>query len=471
MRLVLSLMSVVLLLVPVALVGAAEKGDSPFSKNGEMPRDGGTKKHWNMQADDFVAGDGPGIDGFHMWRGRADRDYKPFHQWEVRLRGGKEAVSDVKFRVTVLGPDMKPLLGKRGVCHWVALGQLGAGAKKDLSYKFNCSAPTAVRAELQWAGGSGSFFTADLQALPQPEAGAADHPKLLVLQPVFEYLPKKKQAKISFFLRNEGGKAASGVVHTVILRDSKGKEVHRAEHIPTKDGSVPAGFAEHIKFVLNKVPEFHDIAVSTKSAEQDQERYELEGGEFTGANDIEVAHVRVEKGELHGVVRNGLGQAVSDLVVSLELLGEDDKVMKTVDIPVGNLADDERKMVTAEVGKMGAVMGWNVGFQFGGGEAQAPKPAATSALPPVLVNGLELVVHAIAAEKGVVKLDISIANKRDEDLKGVQCELKISATDGTVAPIVVDVGDLATGATFTGALVTEGLADVAGVAMAWSAGG
>jgi hypothetical protein len=479
------MVTIVFLILGLGLLGAAEgKGqkDGPgaakpqphdrYSKNGEMPRPEETSAAWGRQSADAATGAAPVFAGSYLWRGRADRDYKPFHQWEILLEGGTEAVADLELRMIVLGPDMQPLLGAMGTGHWVDLGRLEPGEQVDCSYKLNCSAPTAIRGELRWQGGQASYLTVDPQGLPVLEGDTASAAKLLVMQPDFEANPKKKSAKISFFLRNDGGMPATGVVHTVVFRDHTGKEVHRVEHVPTKDGSVPPGFAEQIRFEVAKVPKFHDIAVSTKSAEQTAGGLTLDGGEFTGRADIEVAQVTIEDGRLSAAVRNGLPDPVQDLIVTLDLLDAAGASLRQVDLPVGALAPEERKRLEAHLGAIPPVLGWGVGFSFGTAAPATADPAraAGGVLPAMDVDGIELVITDVEAAGSAVKLDLTVTNKRDGDLSQLRCKLQVKSAAGTSITIPLEIGDLAQGAVFEGSVIGEGVGDVAAVQMAWATG-
>lgn len=480
MRIVIVLSMILL----AGLVGAAEKRadgkhgkPQPWdhlSKNGEMERPDEVKAAWADQVAAPATDAAPVIVGAAMWNGRADREYKPFHQWEMILEGGTEPIDGLRFRTIVLGPDMKPLLGKMGTGHWVDLGGLKPGKRVTFSYKLNCSAPTAVRMECRWDGGEASYLTPDPKGLPVREGDPAKEAKLLVLQPDFEYVPKKKLARISFFLRNEGGKPATGVVHTVKLVDHKGKVVHEVEHVPTKDGAVPPGFAEQIRFELKKVPKFDNISVSTKSAESESGGgTALDGGEFTGAKNVEVAHLKIADGALAVDVRNGLDDAVADLVVTLDLLDSAGGLLKTVELPVGRLEPGQEKPLTAEVGDVGPVGGWGVGFSFGTTPAKAEQGPAKEGgtLAPMDIDGVQLQITDIEAVGQAVKLELVITNTKEAALAGLSCELTVKDKAGTTIVIPLDVGDLDAGASFEGAVIGEGVGDVAGVQMGWKTGG
>ena len=190
---------------------------------------------------------------------------------------------------------------------------------------------------------------------------------------------------------------------------------------------------------------------------------------------MEVAHLKVADGVLTADVRNGLKEAAAGLTVTLQLFGLGDSVLKTVDIPVGNLKPGEIKPVSAEVGDVGTIMGWGVGFSFGAGPSPAPAQQDAGddgAKAGVLnVDGVTLEMRDLMVVGTAVKLDLTLTNTRDADLKGLSCELKVQDAAGTEITIPVTVGDLAAGASFEGSVVGEGIGDVAGLAMTWATGG
>lgn len=477
-------MRTVLVLIACFAALSAAEGER-FARNGEMPVPEGTTEHWATQSAAYVPGDGPGIDGYHMWRGRADRDYLPFHQWELRLRGGPERVSALRLRVIVLGGDLQPL-GRSGIGHWVELGSLPADAQRAVSYKLNCAAPTAVRIELAWQGGDARLLSIDAQSLPEVEVTEKpDRPVLRVVEPTFQLDARRKRAAFRFYLRNDGGRAATGVVHTVILRDNAGKELHRVEHVPTDDGTVPPGFAEQITFIARDVPAFSTIRVTTRKDEPAPSGSEtgamggLDPGTFTGAGEVEVAEVVVDADGIHARVRNGLDQRVVDLRITLELLGADGGLLAAVPIPVGELDPGASAPISAALpADLGTVHGWGVASEFGvAGPGDPAPPDATEALSPeeaegevVSVNGLVLSVGEGQVAEGVLRLPYQLLNRRSEDLRDLRCTFRIEDDTGAVTPVTVTLPALASGATVGNEIVVEGVGSVVRVGLEWSAG-
>ena len=96
------------------------------------------------------AGIKPAFRGAYIWGGRADENYKPFFQWELRIQAGSAALSGVKMRIATLGA-MKEVQSQGA---WKDYGALAAGASKDIDYRMNCPNFTAYQIEVAWSGGS-----------------------------------------------------------------------------------------------------------------------------------------------------------------------------------------------------------------------------------------------------------------------------------------------------------------------------
>ena len=94
----------------------------------------------------------PEFSGMMVWSGRADREYKPFFQWELRLQAGVEPLRGLRLRIQPLAPDLSPLQKGR-IGHWQTLGNVDAGDEVDASYKFNTPIFSAYRVEVTWKGG------------------------------------------------------------------------------------------------------------------------------------------------------------------------------------------------------------------------------------------------------------------------------------------------------------------------------
>ena len=66
----------------------------------------------------------PAFIGAYVWGGRADQNYRPFFQWELRLAGGSAKAEDVRARIATLGPSRQVL--NQG--DWKEWGAVEAGA-------------------------------------------------------------------------------------------------------------------------------------------------------------------------------------------------------------------------------------------------------------------------------------------------------------------------------------------------------
>ena len=130
---------------------------------------------------------------------------------------------------------------------------------------------------MKWRGGSASYLSEDKRSLPRLEKDAAGSHKLVSTAVSFDSTKKRGQrlAEVRWYLRNMGGKPATGVKQEVILLASDGKEVHRQTWQPNK-GTVPAGYAKEQVVKMIDVPVFQAVRISTSTAED--QRVQVDGG-------------------------------------------------------------------------------------------------------------------------------------------------------------------------------------------------
>jgi hypothetical protein len=442
-----------LLLLPPPVTAAAE-GDP-------MPRPEEASKAWEIQVKDAAAvSDIPRFTGAYVWRGRADRAYLAFHQWEFRLESGRQPTPGLRLRVLALGADLKPV-ENRGTGHWLRLGDLGANEGVICSYKLNTSQPVAYRVELAWTGGEEAYLAPGLTGLPQLEVPAGAAPRLLVLQQTFDY-SNRRNAIVTFMLRNDGGGAATGVEHTVKFIDEKDKVVHTAKHIP-EQGTIPAGYAQMQKLVVPNCPMFKSIDISTKLG--NAEAFALDPGKFTDQPTLEIAELAIAAGRLTATVRNGTPEAITTLTVTIALLAKGDRPVETVRIVLPSIASGQRCPVSAPVGDVASVVSWSVGFETagGGGAAAAPETLRTEA------GGVVLDILRVTTTPTGIRLQITVTNRTGKDIDGLLCQLQLA--DGAVeVPAAVHCGDLVAGAVFEGGVVALGLARLQGLGLSWKGG-
>jgi len=362
-------LAVALSLGPLALRAADAGGPAKAASNQPAKADAqGVFAKQAAAAGSVAAGPSPRIAGSYIWSGRADENYKPFFQWELRLAGGTTAVSGLSVRLTTLGADKKPLASGA----WKPLGSLGAGASRDIDYKLNCPNFPAYQVELTWQGGKESFIGWDKYAVPAGLGDLATSSFVVTLNQNAEYAEAAHTAAVTWMLWNLGAQPAHEVLQTVRFLDDKGREVAKADYKP-ENGEVAAGLVKEQHFVAKKIPPYATISIVTRLSDA-ASLSTLDGGAFTGAKDVEVAKIHVEGKQLKARVRNGTGNALSGVVVSITLQNKDGKAVKQLELPVGKLNADEERDLSADLSGVAAWVGYEVGWHNDASAASASVP-------------------------------------------------------------------------------------------------
>ncbi|HYE07944.1 MAG TPA: hypothetical protein VEL07_20670 [Planctomycetota bacterium] len=390
------------------------------------------------------SGAAPGIVGAYIWSGRADQEYKPFFQWELRVRAGSEAANQVACRLTTLGPMREKLVEG----HEQTIGGIAAGAAKDCSYKLNCTNFTAYQIDLAWNGGKQSYLAWDKVTLPIAIAASTGSSFLVTVNQNAERDAKnaKGPVTVTWNLWNIGGAEAKGVVQTVHFLDRDGKEVHKAEYIPDK-GLVPGDSAKEHKTVLKGVPAFATISITTRQPDSQT----LDPGAFTGAKDVEVAQVRHENNRLKARVRNGTDADIVGLVIAVTFVDANAKDLRVIDVPVGSLARGAERDIAVEVAKLPT--GWasyTVGWKTADGQH------STTTGQTIEVHGVAVTFDQRIMVGTRLKLSGTLTNTRDKELvnidltfhlthKGRKEDLRISYPrigKGQSVPIMLEPDEL-----------------------------
>ncbi len=340
---------VLLVLMPAAGLVAADE-------TAPMPAPTERSDAWAAQAEQAKpAADRPWVSGCMLWRGRADRAYRPFHQWEVRI-ATPVAVRGLAARVRALDTDLKVMVQGEGP--WQPLGDLAAGATTSASLKLNSSGPAMFAIDLRWEGGQATYQGRD-KDLPQAADAAGDAPNLAILSPAFDRKAQGGVATVEFMLRNTGGAAATGISATIAFLDRDGKVV--ATHRHARKEPLAAGAGANEKAVARNIPVFANVRITARCAE-DGDRA---AGRLTAAAELQVGRLRLDGTTLRAAVRNGLAEPVTGLAVELELAGADGKPMRTVALPKIDLAAGEVREVAVEVGRLAPWSAFSASFAYG----------------------------------------------------------------------------------------------------------
>ena len=432
----------------ITVLGAADAEAAFARQAGQVPDPSGTA---------------PAIQGVYVWGGRADEAYRPFFQWEFRVKAGA-ALGGLRLRTVTLNPDRTPAF----TGEWKAVGGLAAGARTDVSIKQNCSAFTSYQVDAEWTGGSARWVAADKISLPVSLDEVAAGPYLLATAYNHDPDTKGKVAVITWWLWNLGGVAANETVQTVVFLDPNGKTVASRE---VKTGTVAPGSAKEHKLTLPKSPAgYSSINVSARCA--DSAAGVAADGGFTTAEEIEVAKVRAEGKQLKARVRNGLPKALAGLVVSLTLTDKDGKAIRTVAMG----AVDLKAGAEADIaGNLGGAKGW-LGYEMTWSVAATPAPSAAKpateddeASGPVLaVQGLEFRQKAVIQDGGKLYLKGELSNRTGRTLTALVVTFTATG-QGKTTELVYRHEALEAGDSTTVVIEAPGLASIERLDLGWKA--
>lgn len=435
-----------------------------------MERGADTAEAWAAQVDDVAEATdaAPVFSGMMVWSGRADRNYQPFFQWEVRLRGGTEDIRDGRLRITPMGPDMQPLYQRSS--HWHRFGNLAAGGSTDFSYFLNTSIFPAYRVEITWRGGEASYLATDRMQLPQREGAADSIPQLVVLNPMWE-TNNRRQTMAGFWLRNHGGADATGVTLTLRLRDGSGNTLLEHPYVP-EDGTIPAGYAKEQRVLIENTPAaFHNIQIAISSDEAD--RYHIDGGSFGDGELVEVAEITAKDGVLQGKLRNGAPHPIHDVEITISLIGSDGSSVGEVLAHVESADPGELVEWSTALDIEAEWTGFETSLAYAAPEG-SEQPAAGGAENgnggagmTISVEGLDFTISRVTRAEGQIKVSGDLRNTSEQALGGLRVEFQVSGLD---APIQLDIGDLAAGETFSVSFVAEGIRQLSGLGMSWESG-
>jgi len=406
-------------------------------------------------------GPGPGIVGSYLWGGRADEQYRPFFQWDLRLRGGSATASDLRLRIATLGPE-------RQILHqgdWKALSPIGPGAISDLDYRLNCPTFAAWQAELSWSDGTASFLAPDKMNLPMATAALADGPYLMAVEARSEAKDRGANHKIDWWIWNVGGQPAIGATQVLHFLDEDGADV---KTVPIKEPvDIPANAVVAQTRTLKGLPKHVAIGVSVKvlaSATGSAVTVAAGSDGFTGVADLEVGFLRLAKGTLVGRVRNGTGKDLSGVAMTLTLSDRAGKALTTLEIPAGDLAAGADRAFSAPAPGVTTWAGLELGWTSG-----APAQSATIAgLVGTVVTSdpLTFTVSATDPDGEALVLRGTIVNGGTDDLAPLR--LSFTMRDGNRQEVVEwTCASLPAGASQV-LTVRSALGRITSIAMAWA---
>ncbi len=354
----------------LSLDAAARKPKHKSGKQSEMQ--GATealkdaKEKWAQQQPNVVVGvEGtPYVLGSHLWRGRGDEDYKPFHRWELSVHAGDADRNNLRVRIIPLDARLNEQTVVQP--HLYTVPPLAAGTSCHVSYKLNCTKVTGYKVILSWDDGEALYESDNEFDLPYVRNSAGDKvARLVVSEPDFEYSKRHKKAKVTFYLANRGAVDAEEVVCTVHFMDEKGKALRTHEYKPDKKGIIEAGYGKQQTFIVKKVKPFYTIRITTAK----KESLVVGGTEedlVPGELNIIQAAVTGDKESPHftATVVNLTGTLLNTVTVALELTDAEGTVMKSYTLKTSDpLPDGERVVLRQDIGKV-PFIGFAYGYSY-----------------------------------------------------------------------------------------------------------
>lgn len=408
-------------------------------------------------------GPAPVLTGCYLWNGRADENYKPFFQWELRFKGGSAPAPDLKLRIITLGPQQQVL--HTGA--WKTMGQVPANGILDGEYRLNCPHPPAFRIEAAWQGGGDQFLGWDRVMVPMSLNNLKETALLACVGGNAEADRKAGGVVATWSLWNVGGlPVKGGATVTVRFHNDQGQMVHSEIWTQPKGEEIPAASAKDRRLVVRKaVPtDALSFAVTMPAA------IGMVAG-ATNADGVLVSQVVQEGAVLKARIRNATTGDLTGLVVTLTLLDQKEKKLAAIDLPAVDLKVGAETAVQATLDKTPAWAGFEMQWRTGSGAAPqaSAQPAADGSLGKLAVKGLELSDITSKSETRGVTIRGRLSNRTGQRLERLVLTFSVRGDD-TAVPVPVTVDELAADQGMNLTFTAKDVAALRGLEMAWTAG-
>ena len=354
---------VVSCLLLMSLLSAVVAATNPMDREAVIED---AQRIWSQQSSDVFVPKHGGVyvAGVYVWHGRADQDYKAFHQWEVKLKAGKTGVKDVKLQVIPLDSEMKvQQLFRKKESPEHKVGDIAADGEEIISYKLNCSHITSYRIKLSWDGGAQELFAGTRFMLPIDAKALDKQPYLTVSDVDFKYKRSRRRAEVSFYLCNVGGGEASEVEHTIEFMDEKNKVIHSEIYKP-EEGTVPAKYGKRQKVEYKKIKPFENVNIRTR--QKQLLVYEIDGDQLVAKEDIGLSSLQVKDKQITGTITNGFKGKITGLTVTIVFEDDKAKVVKEVDVKIATLDAGASTDFTESIDKVFTFKAYGMSYEFEG---------------------------------------------------------------------------------------------------------
>lgn len=410
-------------------------------------------------------GPDPAVIGAYLWGGRADIDYRPFFQWELRLMGGSAPAEQVRARISTLSPTRTILVSG----DWLPWPSIPAGAVVDCRYRTHCPTFSAYQLELTWSGGGETYVACDKGAIPVPLGAVKGQGFAVAVN--LNHEPAAGGMEFTWSDWNLGGRPAKQVVHTLHLFDLAS---HELKHIALPAvAEIPPGSVVPGHALLAHLPAFATAGITVEES-SDSSR-EMPG--FTNVADLEVAELHQVGDHLEGRVRNGLTRPVQEAVVTLTLTDAAGAHLGSTDIAVGTLAPGQIRPLRATITGASGWVGYETAWREAAAATPAPAPDHAAAashpaeVPPAVSAGpLRFTPSALTRTPAGWLLAGRLRNTSPTAVGAVRVTLALQGADGSHEEVQCVLDALDAGADQAVSFATS-LPHIQALSLRWAATG
>lgn len=458
----------------ICLIGNGVAGEA--SINSQAGKDD-ARAAFSRQASQASAPVGvvPSIVGCYMWNGRADETYRPFFQWEFRLRCGSAALENAQIRILVLDSQQKTVM----TGPWKALGSFIAKRAYDCDYRLNCPNPSAYRIEVTWQGGNESWLGWDRASLPVALSGIKDQPFLICIGSNAEPDAKYDTTLVNWSLWNIGDKAVpSGANVAIKFFNDQGKVIYTEIWNQPKEMVItPHSAKEQFVVVRKKIPH----AALSLIANTASDGSEISGPEVN-ANGVVVSGLVFKDLVLRGHVKNATDQDLQHLIITLKLLDDHDRHIATLRLPSLDIPHGLSKPIATRLSKAITWSSYDVSWESDpimstaptaseslGGASNEGVAAQGNDIPPLIVKGLELSHISVTPSATGIMVHGQLRNVSGQRLENILLSFIVTGSSAT-RPVAIDIDELDKNQTMGLHFSAKALDRLKGLDLTWLSG-
>jgi hypothetical protein len=465
--------SLAILLLLMTCLGAGEAKPKANALAGKAD----ARREFSRQAATAPTPNGPipAIVGCFLWNSRADENYKPFFQWEIRLKSGSASLSGLKIRVATLGPQQQVIM----LGPWKNLGDLPANTAIEFDYRLNCTNTPAYRVEVAWQGGEEKFLAWDRVMVPIALSSLKERPMLACVEGNAESDKKQNATLATWWLWNVGGQAVKeGVSVTVTFLNDKGKSEYSAVWKQPNNSPIPPYSAKEWRLPIRQAINFAGLSFQVTQPSG------IEAGSVNAGGVVVSAVAHDGPDGLKARVKNASTGDLTGLVVTIALLDQKDKRIASAILPAIDLRVGDEKEVKTKLNKTVDWANFEISWDLAsGGGAEGPVPTTTKTGGEdaagsgrdsrnaqslcLSVKGLDFTEITTKPAKKGMTVSGSLKNTTGKKIENLTITFSVQGAAGA-APVTVDVGDLEKDQALRLEFVAKGIEEVQGLEMSWA---